>query len=292
MKKVLQLLLLMTLATTYIFAHMNVVVSILPQKTFVEAVGGDRVNVSLMVQPGNSPHTYEPKPSQMKDIAKADIYFAIGVEFEKVWLEKFWDLNKNMKIADLSKGITKREMEVHHHLEDSHEAHEHEHDKAHHSLDPHIWTSPKNVYVIATNIYRVLSKENPENEPYYRKNLERFKAKVEATDKKIKEMLSDTPQGTHFMVFHPAWGYFATAYGLKQLPVEVEGKEPKPKELLHLLEEAKENKVKAIFTQPEFSDTTAKLLSEELNIKVVKTSPLAPDWSENLINLANAIAGK
>ena len=94
------------------------------------------------------------------------------------------------------------------------------------------------------------------------------------------------------MVFHPAWGYFASAYGLEQLPVEVEGKEPKPKELMHLLEEAKENKVKAIFTQPEFSDTTAKLISEELGIKVIKASPLVSDWSQNLINLANAIAGK
>ena len=227
----------------------------------------------------------------MKEIAKADIYFTIGVEFENVWLTKFQDLNPKMMISDLSKGIEKQEMEAHHHHEETNAVHEDEHEE-HDTLDPHVWTAPANVSLIALNIYQALSKQDPDNEPYYKKNLEQFKAEIEATDKKIKEILSNTPKGTSFMVFHPAWGYFASAYGLEQLPVEVEGKEPKPKELMHLLEEAKENKVKAIFTQPEFSDTTAKLISEELGIKVIKASPLVSDWSQNLINLANAIAGK
>ena len=94
------------------------------------------------------------------------------------------------------------------------------------------------------------------------------------------------------MVFHPAWGYFAKAYGLRQLPVEIEGKEPKPKELMRLIDEAREEKVKAIFTQPEFSDATAKVISEELGIKVVKASSLSPDWLQGLIDLSTAIAGK
>lgn len=299
MRKIVQLFLFLIVTTTYIFANINVMVSILPQKTFVEAIGGDKVKVSLMVQPGNSPHTYEPKPSQMKDIAKADIYFIIGVEFEKVWLQKFRDLNAGMVISDLSQGAKKREMEVHHHegKEEGHEAyhdhdHEDEHDETHHSLDPHIWTAPYNVSLIASNIYHALSKLDPENASYYKKNLEQFKANIEKTDKKIREILADTPEGTPFMVFHPAWGYFAEAYGLEQLPVEIEGKEPKPRELMSLVKEAKEHKVKAIFTQPEFSDATARLISKELGIKVIKVSPLAPDWSQNLINLANAIAGK
>lgn len=94
------------------------------------------------------------------------------------------------------------------------------------------------------------------------------------------------------MVFHPSWGYFAKAYNLQQIAVEVEGKEPKPKELIDLLKEAKEEKVKAIFTQPEFSDTTARVIAKELQIPVVKVSPLAADWSENLIKMAKSIAGK
>ncbi|MFT7879735.1 MAG: zinc ABC transporter substrate-binding protein [Sulfurimonas sp.] len=299
-----KLLLIITLLTTYLSANIKTVVSILPQKTFVETIGGEKVDIALMVKPGNSPHTYEPKPSQMKEITNADLYFTIGVEFEQVWMEKFSNLNAEMTIVDLSEGIAKQPMQAHahhdeHEEEEHHEEHadhkehdSHEADAKHGTLDPHIWTAPENVVTIAKNIYAALSKADPKNAAYYKKNLDAFTAEIKQTNATIQKILADTPEHAAFMVFHPAWGYFAKAYALEQLPVEVEGKAPKPQELMHLIEEARENKVKAIFTQPEFSDATAKLISEELGIKVIKVSPLAPNWSQNLINLANAIAGK
>ena len=299
-----KLVLIITLLTSYLSANIKTVVSILPQKTFVEAIGGEKVEVSLMVMPGNSPHTYEPKPSQMKEITKADLYFKIGVEFEEVWLEKFSDLNPKMKIVDLTHGIKKQPMlahahhdeqeeEKHHHVQTDHDAHDnHKRDQHPKTLDPHIWTAPENVLTIAKHIYAALSKEDPQNASYYKKNLEAFIAQIKETDETIKKILADTPNDAAFMVFHPAWGYFAKAYQLKQLPVEIEGKAPKPQQLMQLIKEAEENGVKAIFTQPEFSDATAKLISKALGIKVIKVSPLAPDWSLNLINLAHAIAGK
>ena len=283
MKKI---LLIISILNTFIFANINATVSILPEQTFVKAIGGDKVNVSLMVLPGNSPHTYEPKPSQMKDIAKSTLYFAIGVEFENVWLHKFKNLNQNMQVIDLTSGIKKLSMAAHDHEVE----HEHAHEKK--SADPHIWTSPDNVKIIAANIYKALTKADPSNESYYKQNYETFLTHIEETDSKIKNILSSKPKGTTFMVFHPSWGYFAEIYGLKQLPVEIEGKSPKPKELINLLKEAKEEKISAIFTQPEFSDSIANVMANELNIKVVKVSPLSPKWSENLINIANAIAGK
>ena len=287
MKKILFLILLLN---TIILANINAMVSILPEKTFVEAIGGNKVSVSLMVLPGNSPHTYEPKPSQMKDVAKADLYFTIGVEFEKVWLKKFSTLNKNMKIIDLTAGIEKRAM-----LSQQHHEHNEAHTNAHENVtakDPHIWTAPENVKIIAKNILEALKKQDPVNAPYYQKNYETFVTKVTETDIRIREILKYIPKGTKFMVFHPSWGYFAHAYGLEQLAVEVEGKSPKPQELITLIKEAKEEKVKAIFTQPEFSDSMAKVMASELKIKVIKVSPLAGNWSENLIKIANAIAGK
>jgi zinc transport system substrate-binding protein len=283
MKKI---LLIISILNTFILANINVTVSILPEKTFVKAIGGDKVNVSLMVLPGNSPHTYEPKPSQMKDIAKATLYFAIGVEFENVWLDKFKNLNENMQVIDLTLGVTKLFMASH----DKH--HEDEHVKETKHSDPHIWTSPDNVKIIAKNIYKALITADPSNESYYKQNYETFLTHIEETNSKIKSILSSKAKGTKFMVFHPSWGYFAETYGLKQLPVEIEGKSPKPKELIKLLKEAKEEKISAIFTQPEFSDSIAKVMANELNIKVVKVSPLSPDWSENLIKIANSIAGK
>ena len=287
MKKILLILLFLT---TFILANMNVVVSILPEQTFVKAIGGDKVNVALMVLPGNSPHTYEPKPSQMKEIAKASLYFAIGVEFEKVWLPKFRTLNSTMQVVDLSSGIEKREIVAHHHYElNEHHSDVHEADE---SKDPHIWTDPKNVRKIAQNIFEALSKSDPKSSDDYKKNLESFLSKVDATDKEIRTLLSDTSKGTKFMVFHPSWGYFAHAYGLEQLAVEISGKSPKPKEMIVLIKEARAEKVKAIFTQPEFSDAMAKVMAKELHIEVIKVSPLAADWSANLLKIAHAIAGK
>lgn len=282
-----KILLTMLVLNTFILANINAVVSILPEKTFVEAIGGDKVSVSVMVLPGNSPHTYEPKPSQMKDVAKATLYFAIGVEFENVWLNKFRNLNTNMQVIDLSEGIQKLSISTH---PDAHNKHKTAH--KHEGNDPHIWTDPENVKIIALHIYETLMQADPENKVYYKLNYEKFIALINQTDSKIKSILSSKEEGTKFMVFHPSWGYFAQAYGLKQLPVELEGKSPKPKELINLIKEAREEKISAIFTQPEFSDSIAKVMANELHIKVIKVSPLSPEWSENLINIANAIAGK
>jgi len=284
MKKILFITLLLN---TLIFANMNVVASILPEEAFIKAIGGEKVHVSVMVLPGNSPHTYEPKPSQMKSIASSTLYFSVDVEFEKVWLPKFREFNPKMKVVDLSKGIVKRMMaEPHASMHnDTHEAGGH-----HGGKDPHIWTTPANVKVMAEHIYRVLSSEDPSNAPYYKQNYQKFLKKIEETDAGIRKRLSTLPKGTRFMVFHPSWGYFADAYGLVQLPVEVAGKEPKPKELVSLIKEARKEHVKAIFTQPEFSDTIAQVMAKELHIKVVKVTPLSPDWSETLLKIADAIA--
>ena len=283
MKKIITLLLL---STTYIFSNINAIVSILPQQTFLKSIGGDKVNISLMVQPGNSPHTYEPKPSQMISVTKADIYFAIDVEFEHVWLPKFQSLNSNMRIVDISKGIKKMHMIQDIHGDETHGDHDHK------GEDPHIWTAPENVKIMAQNIYDALVKLDTANAPYYKTNLDAFLASISKTDTHIKEILSTLKESRTFMVFHPSWGYFAKAYNLEQIAVEVEGKSPKPRELVTLIKEAKEEKVTAIFTQPEFSDASAKIIANELHIPVVKISPMAPNWSENLINIAKTIAGQ
>jgi zinc transport system substrate-binding protein len=270
------------LLNTFILANINAVVSILPEKTFVKAIGGEKVNVSVMVLPGNSPHMYEPKPSQMKEIANASLYFAIGVEFEKVWLKKFKNLNPHMQVIDLSEGIQKLSMSS---------QHDHHTNEIQRGEDPHIWTDPENVKILALHIYETLRAADPQNKNFYKKNYENFIVLINKTDKEIKTILSDK-QGTKFMVFHPSWGYFAKAYGLEQMAVELEGKSPKPKELILLVNKAKEEKVTAIFTQPEFSDSVAQVMANELDIEVIKVSPLAEAWSANLIHIATAIAGK
>jgi zinc transport system substrate-binding protein len=283
MKKLLFLLLFSTLT----FAQTNIVVSILPQKIFVDKIGGDKVHTSVMVQAGDSPHTYEPKPSQMLEITKADLYFSIGVEFEKVWLEKFQNQNKHLIISDISRDINKSAMQGHHDDDEEHHAEENIESK-----DPHVWVNPMNVKQIAQNIYETLIGIDSNNTDYYKANLTTYLKELDALDDEIKTILKDTPENTTFMVFHPAWGYFAQRYHLQQLSIEVEGKSPKMKALIQIMKKAKEQNVRAIFTQPEFSDKSANLIAQNLHIQVIKTSPLSPNWAENLKNLATAIAQK
>ncbi|MBT3882458.1 MAG: zinc ABC transporter solute-binding protein [Campylobacteraceae bacterium] len=284
-----------------VHAKINTVVSILPQKTFLKAIGGDKVNIALMVKPGNSPHTYEPKPSQMIDISKADIYFSIGIQFEEAWLPKFATQNKNMKIVNIGKSVKRIAMAEHNHDdEDEHEHHNADHNadhnedehEEHNSLDPHIWTSPNNVKIIAKNILTHLVEIDKNNKKYYEKNYDIFINSVNNTNTKIKEILNETNKGTKFMVFHPAWGYFAKQYSLVQVPIEIEGKKPKPRDIIKLIKDAKKQNIKAILTAPEFSDKLAKQIAKELNIPIIKISPLNPKWSNNLINLAKTISNK
>jgi len=410
---------------SFINAQMNVVVSIVPQQTFVEKIGGDKVHVTTMVMPGSNPHFYEPKPSQMKALSNAQIYFPMKIEFEKAWLDRFTQHNKNMKLIDITQGISLIKMAKHSHnhsakktfksiknkpyewagvfevnkghytwsfskvagnyahasmkflmvpiIEDKKDAigsyeklaqslfdagstrvgedgdtlhvsgglytlqfdenkdqtdfnldikkdgkylfftqyvpmkfEDKEHffkDNAKYDIepvqtkpktelgfDPHTWTSPSNVKIMASNILKALVDIDKDNEAYYRKNYQTFLQEIEQTDERIKKVFLLLPEQTNFMVFHPSWGYFAKEYGLKQLPIQVEGKEPKLKMLQAIIKKARASNVKVIFTQKEFSDKSAKVIAAELDIKVLKETPLARNWSENLIEMAEAIA--
>ena len=169
-------------------ANINIVVSVLPQQVFVKAIGGDKVNITLMVKPGSSPHTYDPKPSQMKNISKADIYFSIDIEFEKAWLPRFQNQNQKMKIVNISNNIEKQAIVKYHH--------ENEHHHKNEVKDPHIWTSPKNVKIIVKNIYDTLIKIDNKNQTYYKKNYDNFISLINQTDKTIKDILKNVPKGT------------------------------------------------------------------------------------------------
>ena len=268
--------------TAMINANVKCAVSILPETTFLKKIGGDKVSITLMVSPGNSPHTYEPKPSQLIELSQVSIYFSIGVEFEQAWLDKFKSLNPNMMVADLSKGIEKIDI-----LENNHK-----HKKETVGKDPHIWTSPSNVKIIAKNIYETLVSIDANNAEYYKANYALFLEEIAETHKSIEHILASSASNKTFMVFHPSWGYFAKEFNLKQLSVEIEGKSPKPKELIALMAAAKENHISAIVAQPEFSDTAAQVIAQELNINVIKISPLSKKWSQNLLLVAKTIAGK
>jgi len=278
------ILLLFLVANLYAKERINIAVSILPQKTFTEKIAGEYADISVMVLPGASPATYEPKPSQMAALAKADLYFAIGVPFEKAWLKRFESQNPNMKLIHTQKGITLLDISAH-----THHGHE-EHDD-YETKDPHVWLSPSLVKKIAENILHALTDISPEHTKEFEKNYHLFLKEIDNTDKKIRKILSGLDHAS-FMVFHPSWGYFAHEYNLEQLAIETEGKEPKPSQLAHFIEKAKRERVKAIFVQPEFSKKAAMAIAKEIGVPVVSISSLSAEWSENLINFAKAFKEK
>ncbi len=279
-----KLVLFLLTSISYLLGQVDVAVSIIPQKTFVEKIGGDKVNVMTLVKPGQSPHTYEPKPSQMENLSKVQVYFPIQIEFENAWLEKFTSQNKNMQVVPMTKGIKFITMKKHKHLKGEEKA------RTIIKTDPHTWISPLNVKIMAKNIYETLSLIDSKNQEFYKKNYLNYLDEINEVDNTINKILIDVPSNAKFMVFHPAWGYFARDYGLVQFPVEKEGKEPTPKAMIKIIKEAKKENIKAIIVQKEFSTKAATALANELNIKVIQESPLAANWGDNLIKMAKTIA--
>nr|WP_321401304.1 zinc ABC transporter substrate-binding protein [uncultured Desulfobacter sp.] len=274
----------------------SVFVSIVPQQYFVQQIGKDKVDVSVMVQPGASPATYEPKPLQMAKLSNARLYFSIGVPFETFWLDKIASANPDMTIVHTDQGIEKLPMAVHHH-EDEHPAdhhdetdmseddHDHEDDHGHGGLDPHIWLSPKMVKIQVGHILDALSAEDPENKDFYTENFNAFIEKIDALDQDLARMLKNRA-GMQFMVFHPSWGYFARDYKLKMIPIEIEGKDPKPAKLQALIAHARNEGIKVIFVQPQFSTKSAQLVAGEIHGQVIPADPLALDWLDNMKKVA------
>ena len=283
----------------------KVFVSIAPQKYFVHHIGKELVDVQVMVQPGSSPTTYEPKPKQMADLSKTEIYFATGVPFEKAWLKKIAATNPELKVVHTDREIQKIPMAVYHRHKDGELYNKGEHsikagrhqkdgnkDQENHSdhglLDPHVWLSPPLVQLQAGIILKTLQEVDPFNRILYETNYNQFVFEIEELDNRLKKTFA-SKQGLAFMVFHPAWGYFAHAYGLKQVSIEMEGKAPKPAQLKALIEYARERGIRIIIVQPQISSKNAELLAREIGGHVVLADPLSEDWLSNLREVADKI---
>jgi len=264
---------------------LNVTVSILPQKYFVDRIGGQYVVVNVMVEPGASPTTYEPRPEQLRALSKADAYLRIGVPFEDAWMERIAAANPEMLIVDTAQGIERMPMLARH----EHGEGEGESTGEVRNPDPHIWLSPRLVKVQARTICEALVLLDPEHAAAYRANLDRFLADVDALDRDIREALAGV-ENRKFMVFHPSWGYFARDYGLQMIPIEVGGQEPSAAELAALITEAREEGIEVVFAQPEFSTQKAEAIAREIGGRVLLISPLALDWLDNLHRVAETFA--
>ncbi len=263
-------------------------VSIVPQQYFLEQLIGDSADIMVMVLPGASPATYEPKPSQMTALARAKAWFTIGVPFEDSWLPRMKSSNPNLEFIPTDKGIVRQPIESHQHTGETHEAVEKQNARG---LDPHIWLSPPLVKKQVVTSAAALRRLFPQEAENISKNEAAFTARIDALNEDLHQLFDARP-GLTFMVFHPSWGYFAREYGLHQEAVELEGKEPKPARLAALINEAKEEGIHTLFIQPQFSKKAANLIAGEIGGVVRVADPLAGDWEENLRSVAASIAGE
>jgi zinc transport system substrate-binding protein len=261
------------IAKAYADEKINVFVSILPQQYFVQQVGGQLVNVKVMVGPGQNPTTYEPTPQQMAALAKADLYFSIGVPFERAWLDKIKQSNKNLAVIECCKSLT-----------DLH-GHSHDHDD---DIDPHVWTSPRKVKQIVDLIEKSLVEFDRKNNVTYKASANKFINDLHELDELISSRLSLIQQ-KNLIVSHPSWGYFARDYGLSQISIEQNGKEIQAKSMIKLIKLAKEKNIKAIYVQRQFNDKSANTISKEIGAVVYELDPLAYNYIDNMNDVINKI---
>jgi zinc transport system substrate-binding protein len=259
----------------------SVFVSVEPQRFFVERIGGSGMKVEALVGPGQSPATLDPSPKTIARLSSADLYFRTGLPFEEVLLNRFKEGHPGLKIVDVRRGLELVKLEGHGHKDE---------DKGQGGgeLDPHIWLSPRLSMTQARVISEALCEADPARAALYRRNLEALITDLERVDAELAALLAPY-KGREFLVFHPSFGYFARAYGLKQVAVEHEGKEPGARSMARLVDRARKAGVSAVVAQPQFADRAARAIAGALGGTVIKADPLAADYLENLERIARAL---
>jgi len=264
----------------------QVVVSILPQTDIVKRIGGEQVDIQALIPSGYSPHTYDPTPGEMAFVHTADVYFRIGhIGFEKTRLEDIRGVNPDMRIVDTSAHNTLRTLENHTHEDESHEENNHEHEE---EIDPHIWLAPMMVREQARIITDTLSDMDPDNKALYANNLKKLENELMSLDKTLDTAFTPI-RGKTMLVYHPAFGYLADAYGFIQQHFQYEGKDPTIKQVQEVIQLARSQNIKAIFVQKQFNTESAQTIAQQIGGVVVEIDPLAPDYLENMRRVAKTI---
>jgi zinc transport system substrate-binding protein len=269
-------------------------VSILPQKWLVEQLAGEEVEVIVLVEPGESPATYQPTDAQITRLMRAPLYVRIGVPFESrgQWLDSLRRTAPGLRIVDQRRNVPLRRIEAHGEHGDEHEHHAQEGAEPSdhgHVYDPHIWLAPPLLRTQAETVAAALSDVLPEQRERIAANRRRLQAALEQADGEIARTLAPC-RGEQLFLFHPSWGYFCETYGLEQVPVEIGGKEPTDAELTQLQRQMRQAGVQVIFVQPQISSRAAARLAERVGAEVATLDPLAPDVLANLRQAAQQIA--
>ena len=254
-----------------------ITVSIAPFKYFVEAVSGNDFRVNVMVPPGSNPHIYEPYPEQINNLRKSEAYISDGfLGFEMTWLDRFYEINKDMIRLDVGSKI-----------DPIASAHRHEGKDAE-GADPHYWVSPKSARIIAASVKDLVCELNPAQKQKYESNYSALILMIDEADSTATALFSEF-QGRAFMIYHPNLAYIARDYGLAEIPVEFEGKEPPPSRLRELIDLAHRENLRTIFVQREYDIKNAKAIAHETGAEVRIIDPLSENWFNATLDIINAL---
>lgn len=262
---------------------LRVAVTVPPQAYFVERVGGNHVKVDVMMPSAVSHEQYTPSPKQMFALSRAQLYVkvghpALGIEVRAI--VPYLQTHPGIRVVSMSAGMAYRDLPAHadNASTDGTEQGAHTDEDA---GDPHVWVAPASVAVAVRNIAAALSDLDPTHRAEYADNAQQFLADIAALDAEISATLKPLSQ-RRFMVYHPAWGYFADQYGLEQIAIETGGKSPSPERLTKLIDLARQQGVKVVFVQKGFATKSAQVIARELGAQVVEVDPLAKDWLANM----------
>jgi zinc transport system substrate-binding protein len=254
-----------------------ITVSIAPFKYFVDEIAGSDFTVNVMVPAGSNPHIYEPFPEQIYKLRRSVAYISNGyLGFEMTWLDRFYETNKKMRKLSLSDKIVPLVSERHRegdHIE---------------GADPHYWVSPKCAIIIASSVKEFLCELNPLQKIKYETNFQSLISKIQEIDRMAQDSFSVVGRKS-FMIYHPNLGYLARDYGLEEIPVEYEGKEPPPSRMKDLIDRARKESLKVIFVQREYDTKNARAIANEIGARLKIIDPLSEDWLKATSDIINAV---
>ncbi len=254
-----------------------ITVSIGPFRYFVEAIAKDEYEVNVMVPAGSNPHIYEPYPVQVARLKKSVAYISDGfLGFELTWLDRFYEINRSMEKLSLGEAIEPVRSEHHH---------EGEHTEG---IDPHYWVSPACAFKMASSVKTLLAELNPANERLYEAGFLELTGRIAHADTLAKELTS-AGGNRKFMIYHPNLAYLARDYGLEEIAVESDGKEPSPARMKYLIDIAKSENLKVILVQKEYDTKNARAIAGETGASVVIIDPLSEDWYSSVIDIINVL---
>ena len=281
---IISLLCLLFFSSVVNSASVEVFVSILPQQYIVERIGGNQVNVNVMVKPGQSPETFEPSPKMMSLYSKSDVYFTIGLPFEQVWIERVASLNDSISIVPTQPASDALIFDL-----DSNDISLKERTSEHHHIqDPHTWLSPLLFLKQCKIILHQLVLLSPENKTYFNNNYKRLVDEVKVINNYIARMFKQNNKH-NFITFHPAFSYFARQYGLTQIAIEIDGKEPSAKQIAQVINRIQHEKVNYILIEKQFNQVIPETIARSVGAQLLVLDPLALDYLVNMRDIADKI---